>query len=188
MEIIAGQGLSVFRAALVKPSAVSEAAIRIEDEEIGRAGGSVSPCRILGGVKENWEGKVGFEDHLAEFLRRIIGIGDGVVGADADRRDALGEEFQGQLGHLAAHMDDIRAVGAEENDERSLGAGQFSQGALIPGDDIGQGEVGGGGAGGQEVIEVGGESGHDTHGEQDQNGRQAGATGTILVTGGVGGG
>ena len=85
-------------------------------------------------------------------------------------------------------MDDIGAVGTEEDDERPLGAGQIPEGALVPGDDIGQGEVGGGGAGGQEVVEVGGESGHDTHGEQDQNGRQAGATGTILVTGGVGGG
>ena len=161
MEIIAGEGLSVFRAALIKPSAVSEAAIRIEDEEVGRAGGRICPRRLLGGVKEDREGKVGFDGHLAEFLRRIVGIGDGVVGADADRRDALGEEFQGQLGHLAAHMDDIGAVGTEENDERPLGAGQILQGALIPGDDIGQGEVGGEGSRGQEVVEVGGESGHD---------------------------
>lgn len=90
-------------------------------------------------------------------------------------------------------MDDVGAMGAEKDDQRSLGSGDISKGAKVSRHDIGEGEFGRLGARGKEIGEIGGECGHDRDGAWRLFGRQEGPSPeealpggcTILVTMGV---
>ena len=84
-----------------------------------------------------------FDRHFAKFVRRVVGIGDRVVGADCNELDAFGLVLASEAENLLANMDNIRTMSANEHHKQRRGGRQGRERNHVSGDDIGEGKIGG---------------------------------------------
>lgn len=122
---------------------IEEAAMGIVEEEVGGALGVVRLRDRLGFVVEERERKSMFDRHFAKFVRRVVGIGDRVVGADCNELDAFGLVLASEAENLLANMDNIRTMSANEHHKQRRGGRQGRERNHVSGDDIGEGKIGG---------------------------------------------
>src|SRR5690625_195508 len=86
-QVPAGHRGVLAGATRVELATVDELHPRVEEEEVGGAGGAVGPGYLLGFVEEHREFDAQLPDHLIERLGPILRVALGVVRADGDYAD-----------------------------------------------------------------------------------------------------
>jgi len=127
-------------------AAVDELHYAIEEEDVGGAGGLVGAGYLLGFVVEVGKAEAEALGLLAEAFGAVVGVVFSVVAADGDDVDGLGDVVASQVRQAPFDVLDVGAVSADEEDEKRLLAAEVGEADGFAGDDVGEREVGGGGA------------------------------------------
>src|SRR5690625_1599188 len=75
--------------AAIEAAAVGQTVIRVEQEEVGRAGSPISTRYFLAFVEQVRETETDLSGLLAQFLGRVLRMAGDVIGRDGDNADTL---------------------------------------------------------------------------------------------------
>jgi hypothetical protein len=109
-------------------AAIGEPLAGVEQEEVGRAGGTECARHGLRLVEQERERPLPLERQFLHRPGAVLRIGHGVVGIDGDRADTSRGVLRDHALQLRQHVLHERAVIADEHHQRALGSGGIALG------------------------------------------------------------